>query len=211
MGYHDACEAPAILWGCSGEPPDPSRGGPGTPGVPGSTIPGALEAPVPPALSPHLPLSLSLRLHRAEMKPPRLGRTCSTSLSPAPSLPLSVSGCLRICLCGCPCVYLTALDKRPLRPAILRKGLPYGAEMEPPRLPEALWRRPGRRSAAFGDSGGAWGCSGGVSGRSLVAPREASRAFRGAPRTLPETFFELSGEKVHFWQIEPPPTQEHGF
>ena len=133
------------------------------------------------------------------------------SLSPAPSLPLSVSGCLRICLCRCPCVYLTALDKRPLRPAILRKGLPYGAEMEPPRLPEALRRRPGRRSAAFGDCGGAWGCSGGVSGRSLVAPREASRAFRGAPRTLPETFFELSGEKVHFLKIELPPTREHGF
>ena len=127
------------------------------------------------------------------------------------SASLSVSGCLHICLCRCPCVYLTALDKRPLRPAILRKGLPYGAEMEPPRLPEALRRRPGRRSAAFGDSGGAWGCSGGVSGRSLVAPREASRAFRGAPRTLPETFFEPSGEKVHFLQIELPPTREHGF
>ena len=66
-------------------------------------------------------------------------------VSPTPSLPLSVSGCLRICLCGCPCVYLTALDKRPLRPAILRKGLPYGAEMEPPRLGRTCsrrWRKP---------------------------------------------------------------------
>ena len=126
-----------------------------------------------------------------------VGAGCALSLSPAPSLPLSVSGCLRICLCRCPCVYLTALDKRPLRPAILRKGLPYGAEMEPPRLPEALRRRPGRRSAAFGDSGGAWGCSGGVSGRSL----ERFEVLRGHFR---RPFSSSAAKKSSFFENRAP-------
>ena len=76
-----------------------------------------------------------------------------------------------------------------------RKGFQYGAEMEPPRLPEALRRRPGRQSAAFGTSGGAWALYGEVSGTPPGAPRDASGAFRGAPRTLLETFFEFSAEK----------------
>ena len=101
--------------------------------------------------------------------------------------------------------------KRPLRPAMPRKGLQYGAEMEPPRLPEALRRRPGRQSAAFGTSGGAWALYGEVSGTPPGAPRDASGAFRGAPRTLLETFFEFSAEKTAFLKIELPPTREHGF
>ena len=83
--------------------------------------------------------------------------------------------------------------------------------MEPPRLPEALRRRPGRQSAAFGTSGGAWALYGEVSGTPPGAPRDASGAFRGAPRTLLETFFEFSAEKSAFLKIELPPTREHGF
>ena len=91
------------------------------------------------------------------------------------------------------------------------KRVQYGAEMEPPRLPETLRRRPGRQSAVFGICGGAWALYGEVSGTPPGAPRDASGAFRGAPRTLLETFFEFSAEKTAFLKIELPPAREHRF